>query len=254
MGEKNSALDNKINVIRNKLAHKDPFTVADLGPVLEEKKSTLYWTIWNLAQKGYIYKIGKGLYSLQKKEPDIQPILSPLGNRVLGILRESGYEFFISGLDILSIFMEHVPETYPVLLYGNRYSLDELSELLSKNDIAVVHRDTGKYQSMLQIPMLKDLALLYPTNEFSYAENSLASFEKALVDMYYEVTRQEYPLPLQELVRIFKNIKRRISLDTNKLVKIASRRSIHYDIRYIVERDFISDKAIEFVTLLKRQD
>lgn len=254
MEEKNPALDNKINIIRNKLAHKDPFTIADLEPILEEKKSTLYWTIWNLAQKGYIYKVGKGLYTLQKKEPDVQPIPSPLGNRVIGILRESGYEFFISGLDILSIFMEHVPETFPALLYGNRYSLDEISELLSKNNIAVVHRDTREYQSMQQIPMLKDLVLLYPTNEFSYAENSLASFEKAFVDTYYEVTRRGYPLPLQELARIFTNMKRRISLDTNRLVKIASRRSIHYDIRYIVERDFISDKAIEFVTLLKRQE
>ena len=161
------------------------------------------------------------------------------------------YEFFISGLDILSIFMEHVPETYPFLLYGNRYSLDEISKLLSKNNIAVVHRDIRKYQSMRQIPMLKDMVLLYPTNEFSYAKNGLASFEKSFVDTYYEVTRRKYPLPLQELARIFMNMKRRSSLDTNRLIKIASWRRIDYDIRYIVERDFISDKAIEFVTLLK---
>ncbi len=254
MGENSPSLNNKIQIIRNKLAHKDPFTVADLSSILEEKRSTLYWTIWNLARKGYIYKVGKGLYSVQKKEQDVQPMTSSMGSKVLGVLRESGYEFFVSGLDVLSIFMEHVAEGYPVLLYGNRYSFDEIGELLSKNNIMVVHRGIRGYQSMRQIPLWKDAVLLYPTNEFSYAEKGLATFEKAFVDLYYEATRNEYPLSLQELARIFLNMKRRISLDTNRLIKIASRRSIHYDIRYIVERDFISDKAIEFAALLKKQD
>jgi hypothetical protein len=254
MNEKSHVLDNKIDVIRNKLAHKDSFTIADVGSVLEEKQSTLYWTVWNLAQKGYLTKVGKGLYSLERKEPDIQPILSPLGSRVLGILRESGYDFFLSGLDILSVFMEHVPETYPVLLYGNRQSLEEISEILSQNAVTVVRRDIQTYLPMRQISLVKDPALLYATNEFNYAENGLASVEKAFIDTYYEVTRRGFPLPLQELARIFTNMKRRISLDTNRLTKIASRRSIHYDIRYIVERRFISDKAIEFAELLEAQE
>ncbi|MCX5802028.1 MAG: hypothetical protein NTU69_00590 [Proteobacteria bacterium] len=255
MEQKNFVIENKIRIIRDKLAHRDSFTISDIGSVLDEKKANLYWTVWNLAQKGYIHKIGKGLYSFQEKEQNVRPILSPLGNTVLKILHESGYEFFVSGLDILSVFMEHVPESYSVLLYGSKYSINEINDLLSKNNVpVVVHQEMRNYQPVRQMPSFNGLVLLYATNEFSYSENGLASFEKAFIDLYYEVTRREYPLPLQELARIYINMKRRLSLDTNRLVKIASRRSIHYDIRYIIERDLISEKALEFVALLKKQE
>jgi hypothetical protein len=254
MREGNPALNNKLLAIRNKLAHRDSFTIADIGSILEEKKTTLYWTIWNLAQKGYIQKIGKGLYSFQRKDQNVQPLPSSLGNNILQILHESGYEFFISGLDVLSVFMDHVPESYTVLLYGSKYSFDEINDLLTKNNIVVVpYLGMQGSRSIRQATSLSSLVLLYATNEFSYAKNGLASFEKAFVDLYYEVTRREYPLSLQELARIYANMQRRISLDTNRLIKIASRRSIHYDVRYIVENGFISEKALEFANLLKYQ-
>ncbi|MEA2014963.1 MAG: hypothetical protein U9N38_06650, partial [Thermodesulfobacteriota bacterium] len=87
-----------------------------------------------------------------------------------------------------------------------------------------------------------------------YSENGLASFEKAFVDLYYEVTRRKYPLSVQELVRIYINMKRRTSLNTNRLVKAASRRNIHYDIRYIVEHGAITEHAREFVKILKNRE
>ena len=45
----------------------------------------------------------------------------------------------------------------------------------------------------------------------------------------------DYPLSIQELVRIYLNMRRRMSLNTNRMVKIASRRNIQQDIRHIVE-------------------
>ena len=62
--------------------------------------------------------------------------------------RGYGQKILNTTIDNNSVFMEHVPETYPVLIYGNRYSLDEISKLLSKNNIAIAHRDiknTSRY-------------------------------------------------------------------------------------------------------------
>lgn len=246
------SLQNKIDLIRKNLSNRDSFTISDVESILNEKKSTLYWTLWDLSQKGYIHKIGKGLYSLQEKKRDVNPALSPLSEKILPILRQSGYQFFISGLDILSIFMEHVPESYPVLLFVSNYSIEEVNDLLIKKNIATLIRpDIKNYQAFRQLPSVGELVLINHTNEFSYSSNGLASFEKAFVDLYYEVTRRQYPLAIQELVKIYNNMRRRISVNTNRLIKIASRKSIHYDIRYIVENKFISEKAKEFVKILK---
>lgn len=255
MEHKRKSLEKKAAIITDRLKDKEVFTVSDVESILEEKKSTIYWTLWNLSRNGYIYNIGKGLYSLVKKEETVQPILSHLARKILNILEERGHEFFISGLDILSIFMEHIPETYPVLLFIDKYSIDEVYETLSKNNIdVIIHKKIRDYSTLRQISSINEITLLNSTTVFTYAQRGLASFEKAFVDLYYEVTRRRYPLSLQELVRIYLNMKRRISLNTNRLIKIASRRNIHYDIRYIVENDHITEKAVEFVKILKKQD
>lgn len=255
MEQKKVSLGKKAAIIRDKLSGKDVFTVSDAESVLGGKRSTIYWTLWNLSRNDYIHKVGKGLYSLEKKEEAVQPILSHLARTVLDILEESGHQFFISGLDILSVFMEHVPETYPVLLFADKYSIDEVYEILSKNNVdVVIRKNSREYATIRDIPSIRELTLLYPTNEFAYSENGLASFEKAFVDLYYEVTRRKYPLSVQELVRIYINMKRRTSLNTNRLIKAASRRNIHYDIRYIVEHDYITKSAREFATILKKQE
>lgn len=231
------------------------FTVADIESVLQEKRSTLHWTLHNLTREGHINRVGRGLYSFRKRESEaIGPIPSRLAVRILDILRETGHNFFISGLDILTIFMEHVPETYPVLLFAEKAGIDEVADILSRNRIDVIpHTHIQDYSTIRKIASVDELTLLIPTREFTYAANGMASFEKAFVDMYFEVSRRDYPLPLQELVKIYINMRRRTALNTNRLVKIASRRNIHQDIRHIVENDGITDAAMEFVRILRKR-
>ena len=76
------------------------------------------------------------------------------------------------------------------------------------------YTEIKNYHVIRQLSSISEVVLIYHTNEFSYSKNEYASFEKAFVDLYYEVTRRQYPLPIQELVRIYRNMKRRISLDT----------------------------------------
>ncbi len=248
-------LKDKAALLRDRFQNKPDFTISDAASILQEKQSTLYWTLYNLTKSGYISHTGQGLYSFQNKLAEsIQPILSTLANRILNVLGETGYDFFISGLDILTVFMDHLPETYPVLLFSKKSDTDEVANILSKNKIDVVsYTHIQDYTAIRRISSIGELALLIPTQEFSYATNGLASFEKAFVDLYYEVSRRHYPLSIQELVRIYLNMRRRISVNTNRMVKIASRRNIQQDIRYIVEHDTINNAAKEFVdNLIKR--
>ena len=44
------------------------------------------------------------------------------------------------------------------------------------------------------------------------------------------------------------------NIDKKKLITVASRRNIQYDIRFIVENRFITDSAIEFGKILRREE
>ena len=93
--------------------------------------------------------------------------------------------------------------------------------------------------------------MIRKTKEMKYQEKNLAEFEKAFFDMYYEITRNNYPLSLQELGRIFVNMKRRIYFDLKKLLKIASRKHLEHEFRLIINYDRINQKAYKFVDYLK---
>jgi hypothetical protein len=249
-------LEDKAALLRERFQDKPDFTISDAASVLQEKRSTLYWTLYKLARGGHISRSGQGLYSFQNRRAEsIQPILSTLASRIMNVLGETGHDFFISGLDVLTVFMDHVPETYPVLLFAGKSDADEVADILSKNRIDFVpYANIKDYSTIRRMSSVGELALLIPTQEFTYAASGLASFEKAFVDLFYEVSRRDYPLPMQELVRIYVNMRRRMSVNTNRMVKIASRRNIQQDIRYIVEHDAITAAAMEFVENLRKRN
>ncbi|MBU0574780.1 MAG: hypothetical protein KJ704_00865 [Proteobacteria bacterium] len=187
-------MEDKAALLRQRFQDKPDFTISDAASVLQEKQSTLYWTLHKLTQGGYISRTGQGLYSFQNRGAEsIQPILSTLASRILNVLRETGYDFFISGLDILTGFMDHVPETYPVLLFARKSDAEEVADILSRNKIDVVpYTNIKAYSAIRRMSSVGELALLIPTQEFAYAANGLATFEKAFVDLYYEVSRRNY--------------------------------------------------------------
>jgi len=251
---KGLSLANKAEILRKYLGGQSSFTISDMEEILQEKKSTLNWTAWNLNKQGHILRLGKGLYSFEAVPGGVRPpsIPSVLAAKTHNALLASGYEFFLSGLDILSIFMTQVPQRHPPLVFVDKYSLGDVSEYLRADNINTIdYSKVRHYPEISDFMLIGDIVLLAITREFSYSENGMASFEKAFVDLYYEVTRKKYPLPLPELVRIFNSMKRRIRLDEKRMIKIASRRSLQRDIRFILEYGSINPQAFEFVELLK---
>lgn len=72
------------------------------------------------------------------------------------------------------------------------------------------------------------------------------------MDLYFAVTRNGYPVALQELVRLYENLTRLGNIDKKKMISVAMKRGIQYDIRFIVESKFITEAAMKFVNILNR--
>ena len=223
----------KAKILQAEFNNLENFNINEAVKILQEARSTVYWTLSNLVKAGYLKRVGHGLYTFLKKGSPPNPIISALADKILKLLIETEYDFFISGLDVLSIFMQHIPETSPVILFINKYSKEEIINLLiSQNyNLQINKRDNSVINN---INNKKADIYLHLTTEFNYSEKSLAIFEKAFVYLYYEVTRMNYPLPLQELEKIYTNMRRRLYLNTKKLVKIAARRNIHSEISNII--------------------
>ena len=246
-------LKDKLNTLITKLGKNDTFTVSDAVSALEIKETTVRCTLWNLVDLGKIIRLGHGVYSLKHQEKQIaRPQLSPLSHKVKSILEESGILFFISGLDILVGYMIHVPEKYPVLAFIEQPSIEDAQEFLIRQKIdSIISPKINEFEKFRNLPSLGEIVILRKTKEFNYSYEGLAEPEKAFVDLYYEVTRASYPLSLGELGRIYLNMRRRGSLNEKRLSKIAIRRSLHHDIRFILNHKRISGHAFKFTKILK---
>jgi hypothetical protein len=252
MGKRKSALEKKFDIIKNAFEGKSFFKVEDALNVLKSKKATLYWDLYNMVEHGYLIRLSKGKYTLNYNAMDDKPLTSLLANKISNILQETGFQYYISGIDILLKHMQHVPDSYPLMLFADKYSREEIENVLLKNNIQVISPNELKTRdTVIKLNKLNDIVILYETSKFEYASEGFASNEKAFVDLYYEVTRQEFPLPLQELARIYLHMVLRGVIDKKKLIQAAYDRNAHYDIRFIVESKYINEAAFKFVNMIR---
>jgi hypothetical protein len=75
---------------------------------------------------------------------------------------------------------------------------------------------------------------------------------QAFGNLYYEITRASFPHSMGELGRIFLNMQRRNFINETRLNKVAARRNLHHDIRYILNYKQISEHAHKFSDILDR--
>jgi hypothetical protein len=66
------------------------------------------------------------------------------------------------------------------------------------------------------------------------SNNSLATIERAFVDLYIEATRELIPFSVQEVAYIFINMKSSITINTAQMLRYAHERSIRKEIQEIL--------------------
>lgn len=103
------------------------------------KKSSLYWNLSKLVDGGYLKRIRNGVYAFNEWKDKKSISISGIAERIRDIMDETGFDYYISGVDILRKYMLHVPEQYPVILFIEKEAKDEIKTVLKESDFA---RDT----------------------------------------------------------------------------------------------------------------
>lgn len=114
--------------------------------------------------------------------------------------------------------MQHVPEQYPVIVFIEKEAKEEISDNLTFKGIDVIEPTKIKkmYEDAVYSGNDSMQVILYSTENFSCSEDGLATIEKAFIDLYFAISRNGYPLSLQELARIYQNLSRLGNIDKKK--------------------------------------
>ncbi|MCM1542230.1 MAG: hypothetical protein NC121_13350 [Blautia sp.] len=220
------------------------------------KRTTLYWYLSKLVENGYLKRVRNGVYSFNEWKGRSNTVLFAAAQDAAVLLDEAGFNYYISGVDILLKYMQHVPEQYPLIVFAERAAREEVESVLGEAGFQVMEpaRFKEQYENSVLTGDKRTQVILYTTENFEYGGGNIATIEKAFVDLYFSITRNGYPVALQELVRIYQNLVRLGVIDKKKMIRAAEKRSIQYDIRFIAESKFITEDAMTFVDILRKEE
>ncbi len=256
----NKYAEKKIEKLKTALSHKDHFSVDDVCDVLGLRRSTVLWVLSNLSRSGHIVRLGRGIYTFDEKSLSFRvPHLSYEISKVFDKLRNEGVSFILTGMDILFPFVQHQPARVMHLIYTATGAGVWAQSLLKESDfIPILEPTRQEIEKILEIvPDPKELIILREKSTQLASNNSLATLERAFVDLYVEATRNLIPFPVQEVAYIFLNMKTSLSLNISQMLRYAHERSIRDEIQEIVDSKkrgelFESDKPSQnFIRILE---
>lgn len=176
--------------------------IYSLFPEMNQK--TVSWHLNQEVMKGNIRKAGHGVYEIGKHIPEKeerQLNIPELSKTVYECLVQSGYDFYLSGLDCMNGLGFKVDGQYPVIICVRKDSLKDIQLLLMREfDLAITEEEKDllsdeNLRRRIQFVVLR-------SNDFTLQKEHFAFKEKAFVDLYYAVTRLEYPLDISELPHV----------------------------------------------------
>lgn len=254
--------------------------VMEIGK-LETKysKGTIHRVLHDLVKTGKIERLGRGIYRTKSYEAKGNKIavtdriifsdrlavkLVPgASTEAKELLHNKGIEFMITGEAVLYRYIHNLPKRLIELVYVNRGSGEYAVSTLRKAGLrALLNPTRNEISVALEIFSEKDLFVIREFSELLGNVNGFASLERALVDLYFETTRDRIPFLKEETARIFLNVFDKEPISYSRLTEFGTRRGIGDEIREILNfisptvsfsaKRTVDKRALEFLNLLHK--
>lgn len=226
------------------------FNTKDAFRALNKRKryseGTTYRLLHDLCKEGFIERLGRGIYRIDKsvkpKEsitaPDrltVEPVPGPLA-KAKELLRNKGIEFMITGGSVLHRYFHHLPKRLVHLVYVIKGAGEPAVALLREAGLrALLNPNPRDINTALENFPERDIFVIREFSELSGNINGNASIERALVDLYFESTRERTIFPEEEVGRIMFKVLKNEPTSISRLFMLASRRGIREEIEAIAK-------------------
>jgi hypothetical protein len=241
-------------------------------------KGTIHRVLHDLVKNGRIERLGRGTYRNKSHEAKVNKNAvsdrmtfsdrltvklvpgSPMEAKEL--LRSKGIDFMITGEAVFYRYIHNLPKRLVELVYvvkgSGEYAVSTLREAGLRALLNPALKEIGV---ALEVFSERDLFVIREFSVLTGNVNGFASLERALIDLYFETTRNKIPFPKEEVARIFLNVTEKEPVSYSRLIAFAARRGVGGEIREIL--NFINPtispiektrnrRALEFLDLLRK--
>jgi len=210
-------------------------------------KGTVYRALHDLVKAKTTERLGRGTYKVRFREVAITDRLA-LSDKVIvtlipgsseeakRVLRSKGVEFMITGPALFYRYIHNLPRRLVELIYVIR-GAGELA-VLSLREAgmrALLNPTRNAVTLALENFAERDIFVVREFSELLGNIDGTASLERALVDLYFETTRNRIPFPEEEAARIFLRVSRNEPISHSRLLMFANRRGIEKEIDVLLD-------------------
>jgi hypothetical protein len=190
-------------------------------------------------REGKIWRTGRGIYSAVPNPgrggSQSGYIDSQTANKASKVLAEAGVDYMVTGLTVLGGYIDMLPFRTAHLIYVRSGEGESARAALESAGIKYLVNPKNAEEVKKAMSLVDgEAVVIRERKELMGRVGSLASTERALVDLYFESTRDKIPVPLTEVGRIMKEALLGGSVNFTRMTKIASRRGIDEEIRGIL--------------------
>jgi hypothetical protein len=244
-----------------KLAFSDKpaFSVDDAERILNAKRSSVLWLLSIFTASGKLVRISRGIYSFSDKKNSFRtPTFSPEINNAISTLQNEGVSFVLTGLDILLPFVQHQPNRILHLLYTATGGGSWAQSLLkSENFTPLLEPNLQEINTIIDvIEDRSEIIIIRERASILGSKESVATLERAFIDLYFESSREMIPFSFQETAYIFMNLQSSVKLNTARLLRYSKERSIRDEYEDILNAledpraHVSSERAQKFLSIL----
>jgi DNA-binding PadR family transcriptional regulator len=241
-------------------------------------KGTIHRILHDLVKNGRVERLGRGTFRAKPYEPKSNGAL--VVDRILfsdrlavklvpgtpmeakELLHSKGTEFMITGEAVFYRYIHNLPKRLIELVYvvkgSGEYAVSTLREAGLR---ALLNPTRNEISVALESFSERDLFVIREFSELPGNVDGFASLERALVDLYFETTRNRIAFSKEEVARILLNVLEKEPVSYSRMMMFAARRGIGNEIREIL--NFINPsispaektrnrRALEFLDLLHK--
>lgn len=244
----------------------NPFSPTEAHKTLKKVKGYSKNAVYNILHELYItgslMKLGRGIYQIPEEPADLHAsfsinnripvkINSPILEKAMSLLDKIGVEYMVTGPSTLTGYHHYLSHRALHIVYVIKGAGDYALKTLKDEGLnALLEPALNQLQAALDLLDTTDIFIIREFAELRGNINGKASRERAIIDTYFETTREKIPFSESETGRIIANMFRREKLDITHLLNIASRRGIRDEITWIV-KELIPGYPVESENIAK---
>jgi len=230
-----------------------PFAVAEARKILQKNtgysQTAIKQAIYQLTKERRLIRMGRGLYKFQEFNGSANVSsslsLSESGTVVFtsgvliqaeNLLKEKGIDYMITGPSALTRFHQHLSRKLIHLIYVISGAGEYACSTLSEHKLRAFLDPTGEQLNLLLDTF--EARDFFIVREYAKLEGNIdgrATIERAIVDTYFEATRNRIPFSELEVGRVIANAFKTEKLSLSQLLYFADRHGIKSEFQSIVK-------------------